>query len=79
MSESTPVPAGMGWTVTGQTEQTIINPAGQAVNVMAVMFTLADGTSGTVNVPLSSYTAANVRAAIASKAATMAAVNNLAG
>lgn len=65
------------WTVTNQAEKTIINSAGNAVDVMAITFQLADGTTATVNVPLSAYTPDNVRAAIAAKAATLDAVNNL--
>jgi hypothetical protein len=71
---TTPMPA---WTVTAQQETTIINAAGNAVDVMHVTFQLPDGTQGSVNVPLSAYTAANVKKAIADKAATLDAVNNL--
>lgn len=79
MSQPVAPPPSPAWTVTAQRETTIINPQGQAVDVMAVTFQLTDGTSATVNIPLSSYTAANTRAAINAKAATLDAVNNLSG
>lgn len=79
MASSEHAPASPGWTVTGQSEQTIIDPSGRAVNVMQVSFQLPDGTAGTVNVPLAGYTVDNVRAAIAAKAATLAAVSGLSG
>lgn len=77
MTQADTAPASPSWTVTAQRETTIINPQGQAVDVMAVTFQLTDGTSATVNVPLSSYTVDNVRAAINAKAATLAGVNGL--
>lgn len=77
MADTAPAPSGPQWTVTSQTEATIINAAGNAVDVMRVSFQLADGTQASVNVPLSAYTADNVKAAIAAKADTLAAVNDL--
>lgn len=65
------------WHVTSQAERSIIDQSGAPVNVMTVTFQLADGTVGSVNVPLTAYTPDNVRAAIAAKAATLDAVNNL--
>lgn len=73
--DTTPI----GWRVTGQSERTIIDATGAAVNVMQVSFQLADGTAGTVNVPLGQYNPEQVRSAIAAKAATIAAVNTLTG
>lgn len=69
--------SGPAWTVNGQQEQTVITPNGQAQDVMVITFTLADGTVGTVNVPMAGYNVANVREAIAAKAATLHAVNQL--
>lgn len=69
--------SGPSWTVNGQQEQTIILPNGTPQDVMVVTFTLADGTVGTVNVPMAGYGVANVREAIAAKAATLHAVNQL--
>lgn len=66
------------WKVTGQAERTVIDATGSAVNVMQVTFTLANGTTGTVNVPLGQYNPATVRQMIAEKAATIAAVADLA-
>jgi len=69
--------SGPAWTVNGQQEQTIILPNGTAQDVMVITFTLADGTVGTVNVPMAGYNVPNVREAIAAKAATLHAVNQL--
>lgn len=65
------------WTVTGQQETTIIGATGGAQEVMQVTFQLPDGTTGTVNVPLTAYTPDNVRKMIAAKAAVMHTINNL--
>lgn len=77
MAVTDPAPTTPQWTVTAQQEATIINPAGNAVDVMRVSFQLADGTQASVNVPLSAYSADNVRSAIAAKAETLDAVNGL--
>lgn len=77
MTATDPAPTTPQWTVTAQQEATIINPAGNAVDVMRVSFQLADGTQASVNVPLSAYSADNVRSAIAAKAETLDAVNGL--
>jgi hypothetical protein len=69
--------SGPSWTVTSQVEATIINAAGNAVQVQTVYFTLADGTTASVNIPLNAYTVANVTQAIADKAAQLHAVNQL--
>lgn len=73
----TPTPAGPQWRVTAQAETTAITPTGQVQQVMSVTFQLADGTTGTVQVPLSTYSPDTVRAAIAAKAAALHAVNQL--
>jgi hypothetical protein len=67
------------WQVIAQVERTILGVTGQATEVMAVTFQLANGTQATVNVPLVSYPPANVRAAIAAKAQAVAAVDQLTG
>lgn len=77
MTENTPSTTGPAWTVTTQAERTIISSTGDAIDVMQVGFQLADGTLGTVNVPLSAYTVDNVRAAITAKAAVLAGVGDL--
>lgn len=77
VTDSTVAATGPAWSVVSQTEQTIVNAAGNAVDVMHVVFQLADGTQASVNVPLTAYTSANVMAAINAKAAQLHAVNNL--
>ena len=73
------VTSGPRWTVTGQSEQSIINDAGRAVNGVQVSFTTPAGDTGTVFVPNAAYSVDNVRAAIAAKVATMLAITALNG
>lgn len=77
MATSDTTSTGPAWTVTGQVERTIIDTNGNAADVMVVSFTLEDGTTGTVNVPLNAYTVANVNAAILAKAQVIDGVNGL--
>lgn len=71
--------AGMGpvWTVISQGETMGIGPSGTAGSGMKVTFRLDDGTTASVFVPDAQYTADNVKAAIAAKAATLASVKGL--
>lgn len=78
MTEPSTASTAPAWTVVAQSERTIVNAQGSAIDVMQVSFQLPDGTQGSVNVPLTSYTVDNVKAAIAAKAATLSAVNALA-
>lgn len=77
MAASDNTPTAPSWTVTSQQEQVVIGPTGNAVDVMKIGFQLADGTQGSVNVPLSNYTAAAAQAAIAAKAQTLFDIQNL--
>lgn len=72
-------PAGPSWQVTGQQEASEVNDLGQVDKVMRVMFRLSTGQQASVSVPLATYSADTVRAAIAAKAATLAAVADLTG
>lgn len=79
MTEMQPTPAPIGWSVQSQTERTIIDAAGNAVNVLTVYFTLTNGTTGSVNIPLAAVTPDAVRAAINAKAATLMQIAGLTG
>lgn len=79
MTQPDPIALPAGLTVTAQTEATKIGTNGQAQQVMTVTFRLADGTVGSVDVPVGAYTVDNVRAMIAAKAAILDAVNQIAG
>lgn len=72
-----PPPATVSWKVTGQQETTQRGPTGQLVQGIKVMFTLGDGTNGSVFVPEQSYSVATVHTMIADRAAQLAAVSNL--
>ena len=75
---SSPNPADLvTWTVTGQNEQTNIQPGGQPVKGMQVFFTTGGGHAGSVFVPYSQYTTANVRNLINPVAAQIDAVGAL--
>lgn len=68
-----------GFTIGDQLEVTELDPKGRAVRGVRVAYTLNGGPSGTVFVPESMYTVANVQAAVAAAAATRAQVQNLTG
>jgi hypothetical protein len=55
-----------------------LGPSGAPVRGMKVAFRLADGTTGSVFVPDTQYTAENVRAAILARVAVLEAVKGLA-
>ena len=65
------------WHVTGQLEQQKIDPSGQVVDGMTIMYQTGDGVSGTVWLPMTQYTTENVRRAIAAKAALNADIASL--
>lgn len=67
------------WQVTGQTEYTQVNPTGQPVAGMKVLFTTGKGHSGSVFVPLAQYNPTTVRGLINTQAATLDAVGSLTG
>lgn len=79
MSEPSGTVDGVKWTVTGQQQTTIINPAGQAINGWNVMFTLSNGTAGSVFVPNTAYNIDNVKAAIVAQADVMLGISGLTG
>lgn len=68
-----------GWQVVSQQERTLPGPQGTIEDVVVVTFRMADGTTGTVNVPKAQYNAQNVRAAVANYAARLAEVSGLKG
>lgn len=67
------------WVVTQQVEATDLRPDGTYGPGVRVSFRLASGTLGSVFLPAESYSLAGARAAIADKAATLMAVNELTG
>lgn len=69
----------VGWTVTGQvTDQAIVNGAGQTVVGVYVYFITDQGQEGSVFLPDTQYSAANVKAAIRVQAKKLNEVFNLA-
>lgn len=76
MAADTTPPA---WTVTQQQETTDVGPAGGYVAGVRVTFRTAGNVVGSVFVPEADYTPDRVKAAIAAKAAAMAAVGALEG
>lgn len=67
------------WIITQQTESQDIGPSGTFVAGVKVTFRTARGVTASVFVPADSYSAENVRAAVAEKAATVDAVADLRG
>lgn len=74
-----PNSTGTGWTVTSQTEGPVIGPNGKAVLGVTVNFVTAKGVHGSVFVATDQYTALNVRAAIAARAAALDEVQGMQG
>lgn len=77
MSSPIAVPAGSGWTVTGQAEATIIDPTGRVREGYNVTFLTGNNVSGTVFVPHDQYTADYVRSMISARVQSLDAVHNL--
>lgn len=69
----------LGWTVTGQQETTGQDDSGRFVPGVRVAFKLGNGTAGTVFVPEAVFSADQVAARIAARAAQMLAVSGLKG
>ncbi|HUZ84158.1 MAG TPA: hypothetical protein VMU66_05650 [Gaiellales bacterium] len=67
------------WEITAQREDYRPGPTGAFVAGVVVTFRLPSGTTGSVFIPDSQYSAEIVRAAIAARAAVMEAVNTLTG
>lgn len=74
-----PPPGPLTWSVGVQTLTAIHDATGKVVQAWNVPFTLSNGVTDSVNVPVDEYTVDNVRAAIAQLAAAHAAVANLTG
>lgn len=71
--------AGPNWTVTKTRQTTAVLPDGTIGPAVEVTFKLANGTYGSVMVPLAGFSAATARAAVEAHAAELAAVNGLSG
>lgn len=67
------------WSVTGQTEQTQINPGGNPVRGVQVFYQTAAGHTGSVFVPYAQYTAENVKNLVGTAAAKMDRIGGLSG
>lgn len=65
------------WTVTGQNEQTQIDPGGNPVKGVTVFYTTGAGHTGSVFVPYAQYTQANVRNLVNQAAAAMDSIGAL--
>lgn len=65
------------WRVTGQNEQTTIQPGGQPVKGVQVYFTTGQGHSGSVFIPYNQYNPEYVREQIADAAAKLDAIGSL--
>lgn len=65
------------WAVTSQRQTTRITPGGRFEQVMEVHFRTAHGVDGYVDVPLSQYTADNVKEQIDGYVAAIGEVHNL--
>lgn len=59
------------WRVLSQTSQPQVAPTGGITDGMSIAFITGEGNNGTVWVPMSRYTAANVKEAIAAAAAQL--------
>jgi hypothetical protein len=69
----------LGWTIIGQAETFQTDDAGAFVPGVTVTFQLPGGQTGSVFVPNAKYTVEGVKAAVAARAAAMAAVSQLQG
>lgn len=67
------------WVVVNQKQTTAQDSTGRYVPVVAVTFRLASGTTGTINVPVASYSTDAVKAAVQAYADQLGAVDGLAG
>jgi len=77
---STPAnPNATTWRVTGQTEQTQIQPGGNPVRGVQVFYVTGAGHNGSVFVPYANYTPAFIQSAVGQAAAQMDAVGQLTG
>lgn len=65
------------WQVTGQNEQTQIDPGGNPVKGVTVFYTTGQGHTGSVFVPYAQYNQANVRNLIQAAATQMDSIGAL--
>jgi hypothetical protein len=72
------VPAASGWHVTGQAEETRVNPGGDLERGMVVRFTTGQGVAGSVFVPDYAYPD-KVAEMVAKRVAALDSVSNLSG
>lgn len=73
---TSPTPA---WTVTSQAQVTEQDQTGNYVSGWRIYFTMTSGTTGSVFIPQTIYTADNVKAAIQTQVAEMMNVEGLTG
>lgn len=66
-----------GWRIVAQRQTTDLTPDGRFQEVMEITFTTDQDVSGTVRIPVTQYTAENVREVISARAAQISAVHNL--
>lgn len=69
----------MGWHVTAQIQKNTIGPSGQITPSVEVHFQTDDGTTGSVTVPKSTFSAEAVKERIDSYVGHLAAVADLTG
>ncbi len=79
MSNAMTEPPTSGWSVTGQVQYKQLNSQGLAVDGWRVSFQTANGTVGSVWLPLADYNADSVRAAIVAQVVKLDAVAGLSG
>jgi len=65
------------WSIVAQRQTTDLTPDGRFVDIMEVTFETQEGVTGTVKLPLSSYSPDNVAQLVSSRAAQISAVHNL--
>lgn len=78
MDNTVPAP-GAGWTITGQIYKVAPGPSGALTSGMEVSFLTGTGIMGTVFLPMTQYSVAAARGAVAAQALIMDQVQNLKG
>ena len=79
MADTGPSTGSQGWRVVSQQETLAPAASGTFTKGVQVFFVTARGNTASVFLPESQYSADNVRAAVAQKAATLDGVSNLTG
>lgn len=77
MTETTQPAGTPSWHVTGQVEQTQVDPSGRIVEGMRIMYLTGQGVAGSVFLPMALYDPGHVRAAISQAAASNDAIAGL--